>query len=56
MTRKRIKDSVGGSAFQANLPDTETLKREILTTQRAIRARWPACSQRAGKKEEKTDG
>jgi predicted nuclease of restriction endonuclease-like (RecB) superfamily len=49
-----VKYSTGGihaqvfaSKYLTNLPDAETLRQEILTTQRAIRARW---------KEEQTDG
>ena len=42
-----IRTRVFASKYLTNLPDEETLRREILTTQRAILARW---------KEEKTDG
>jgi predicted nuclease of restriction endonuclease-like (RecB) superfamily len=42
-----IRAQVFASKYLTNLPDEETLRREILTTQRAIRARW---------NEEKTDG
>lgn len=37
-----IKAKVFASHYLTNLPDEEALRREILTTQRAIRARWPA--------------
>jgi hypothetical protein len=42
-----IRAQVFASKYLTNLPDEETLRREILTTQRAIRARW---------NNEKTDG
>lgn len=35
-----IRARVFASKYLTNLPDEETLRREILTTQRAIRARW----------------
>jgi hypothetical protein len=35
-----IRTRVFASKYLTNLPDEETLRREILTTQRAIRARW----------------
>jgi predicted nuclease of restriction endonuclease-like (RecB) superfamily len=35
-----IRAQVFASKYLTNLPDEETLRREILTTQRAIRARW----------------
>jgi hypothetical protein len=35
-----IRTKVFASKYLTNLPDEETLRREILTTQRAIRARW----------------
>ena len=35
-----IRTRVFSSKYLTNLPDEETLRREILTTQRAIRARW----------------
>jgi hypothetical protein len=37
-----IRTQVFASKYLTNLPDEETLRREILTTQRALRARWPA--------------
>ena len=42
-----IRAQVFASKYLTNLPDEETLRREILTTQRAIRARWPARAPRA---------
>ena len=42
-----IQTRVFASKYLINLPDEETLRREIVTTRRAIRARW---------REEKTDG
>lgn len=42
-----IKAKVLAAHYLTNLPDEETLRREILTTQRAIRARWPARAPRA---------
>lgn len=42
-----IRAQVFASKYLTNLPDAQTLRQEILTTQRAIRARW---------KEEQTDG
>jgi predicted nuclease of restriction endonuclease-like (RecB) superfamily len=50
-----IKAKVFASHYLTNLPDAETLRREILTTQRVLQARWPACARRAGKKEGKGD-
>ena len=35
-----IRTKVFASKYLTNLPDEETLRREILTTQRAIRAQW----------------
>jgi len=35
-----IRTRVFASKYLTNLPDEETLRREILSTQRAIRARW----------------
>jgi hypothetical protein len=35
-----IRARVFASKYLTSLPDEETLRREILTTQRAIRARW----------------
>ena len=51
-----IRAQVFASRYLTNLPDEETLRREILATQETLRARRPACAQRAGKKEERTDG
>jgi predicted nuclease of restriction endonuclease-like (RecB) superfamily len=50
-----IKAKVFASHYLTNLPDAETLRREILATQRVLQARWPACARRAGKKEGKRD-
>ena len=51
-----IKAKVFASHYLTNLPDEETLRKEILTTQHALLARLPAGTPRARKKEAKSHG
>jgi predicted nuclease of restriction endonuclease-like (RecB) superfamily len=50
-----IKAKVFASHYLTNLPNEETLRNEILTTQRAIQARYSACTKRAGREKEKNN-
>jgi predicted nuclease of restriction endonuclease-like (RecB) superfamily len=51
-----IKAKVFASRYLTDLPDAETLRQEILRTQRAIRSRRTPDVLRAGKEEEKSNG